>query len=45
LPGLDVQVETNVPLTQIERESDMIEVHYRASNSQSISCVLKTRRV
>jgi hypothetical protein len=42
LPGLDVQVETNVPLTQIERESDMIEVHYRASNSQSISCVLKT---
>jgi len=43
LPGLEVQVESNVSSVHIERQPDMIEIRCRAGDDQPISCALVTR--
>lgn len=45
LPGLEVQVESSASGTHIERKPDGVEIHYRAGDSQPLSCSLVTRLV
>jgi hypothetical protein len=45
LPGLEVQVESSVSDSRIERKPDMVEIYYRAGDNRPISCSLVTRLV